>query len=263
MDFHIDPTFYATAIEMTQSAMLKKDPCHTYTMEKRTVSLQNPICSYMTKQGEPMTEVPLPINAHFRRTCRDPFYDTATPKQKPSTTLLFNFECEVGPVLVPVQTPVYNSAQTRLLDRAEQIAKECHQKPPHVTMNRLSSMLFDYMKQTGTGMTARPSNTEDKEPTTPHTPTEKPRRTKPKSKAVQTEETLLKTIKAKAVAEARAKEMEEVKSGSQMTSSSTTSSTPSAAVRKTPRPLFDSRTSFRPTHAPRGFRPQYIRPSYW
>ena len=77
----------------------------------------------------------------------------------------------MGPILIPNQIQGINPAQIKLLDRIQNIAMECHQKLTHVMVNRLSNKLFDYTKETGTGLTPKAtSTTSETKEATPHIP---------------------------------------------------------------------------------------------
>ena len=97
----------------------------------------------------------MPINAYFRQTCRDPHYDSANTGI-PVTHMTLSFECRAeAPTSTPTPVPtcVPNKAQQAVLRTMHQIALEYYDKPMHSITYRLSSMLYNYIQQTGLGKT--------------------------------------------------------------------------------------------------------------
>ena len=81
LDFHIDTNFYKDLIEQARKTLQKGDICKQLDQENRPYSLEVPECTYQVSKFK-YDKIPMPINAYFRQTCKDPHYDstnTGTP----------------------------------------------------------------------------------------------------------------------------------------------------------------------------------------
>ena len=113
----------------------------------------------------------MPINAYFRQTCKDPHYDSSNTGT-PITHMTLSLECRAeAPTWIPAPEPDTraNKAQQEVLKTMHQIALEYFEKPMHSTNCRLSSMLHNYIQQTGLGK--MPYTSLSKRSLTPRPPT--------------------------------------------------------------------------------------------
>ena len=104
----------------------------------------------------------MPINAYFRQTCKDPHYDS-TNTGTPATHMTLTFECRAeAPTSTSANTTTNgpNEAQREALKSLHKIAKRYFKQPMHTTTQDLSTMLHNYIQQTGTGQTPHTSPSE-------------------------------------------------------------------------------------------------------
>ena len=161
MDFHIDTNFYKDLIEQARKTLQKGDICKQLDQENRPYSLEVPECTYQVSKFK-YDKIPMPINAYFRQTCKDPHYDS-TNTGTPATHMTLTFECRAeAPTSTSAGTPTTgpNQAQQEALKTLHRIASEYSKQPMHTTIQDLSTMLHKYAQQTGPGQTPHTSPSE-------------------------------------------------------------------------------------------------------
>jgi hypothetical protein len=170
MDFHIDTNFYKDLIEQARKTLQKGDICKQLDQENRPYSLDVPECTYQVSAFK-YDKIPMPINAYFRQTCKDPHYDS-TNTGTPATHITLTFECRAEAptsTSASITTNGPNKAQQEALKSLHKIAKRYFKQPGHTTTQDLSMMLHNYIQQTGTGQTPHTSSSDDR-PWTPPPP---------------------------------------------------------------------------------------------
>ena len=151
-DFHISSAFYPSNIQMAKDSLSALPYFKDLSNQERTWSYRDIAITYQTEADKWHT-IPYPLTAFFRQTAMDPLITNN------SANLKLSFDIVVADAPKPAPSPnMVSNFELEALNSLRDIARIHHDRPPHIIMDRLSSMFWVYMQQLPpTSTTTRPT----------------------------------------------------------------------------------------------------------